>query len=149
MSHRTATTTSRAALTLFAAAAMTFATAATAKAPAPLVKAKKNATVAKTIVVNAKGLTLYRLKPETTKRVLCDATCLPYWPALTVKSASVKPVAGPGVRGKLTVFRSGGKFRVALRGYPLYTFVGDAKPGSASGDKVQSFGGTWLVVSAK
>jgi predicted lipoprotein with Yx(FWY)xxD motif len=149
MSHRTTATTTRAALTLLAAAALTFATAATAKAPTPIVKAKKNAAVAKTIVVNAKGATLYRLKPETTKRVLCDATCLPYWPPLTVKSASVKLVAGPGVKGKLTVFRSDGKFRVALRGYPLYTFVGDTKAGSTSGNNVQSFGGTWLVVSAK
>ena len=149
MSHRTATTTRRVAVAALAASALTFATAATAAAPKPIVKAQKNAALAKTIVVNAKGVTLYRLKPETTKKVLCDATCAPYWPPLTVKSAKVRLVAGPGVRGKLTVFRSGGKFRVALRGYPLYTFVGDTKAGTASGQNVKSFGGTWLVVSAK
>jgi len=149
MTHRTATTTRRAAVATLTTAALTFATAAVAKAPAPIIKAQKNAEVAKTIVVSAKGLTLYRLSPETTKKVLCDATCTPYWPPLTVKSAKVKPVAGPGVKGKLTVFKSGGQFRVALRGYPLYTFIGDSKAGVTSGNNAQSFGGTWHVVTAK
>lgn len=149
MSHRTATTTRRAAVAALAATALTFASAAVAKAPAPIVKAQRNAALAKVIVVNARGLTLYRLKPETTKKVLCDATCATYWPPVTVKSAKVKLIAGPGVKGKLTVFKSGGQFRVALRGYPLYTFVGDTKAGTASGQGVQSFGGTWLVLAAK
>ena len=150
MSHRTAASIARrAAAATLAATALTYAGAATAAAPKPTVKAVRNAAVGKTIVANAKGLTLYVLTPETTKKVLCDATCAPYWPPLTVKSAKVKPVLGAGIRGKLTVFRSGGAYRVALRGLPLYTFVGGTKAGQAAGDKVASFGGTWHVVSAK
>jgi len=148
MSHRTAVTR-RTAVAALAATALTFATAAVAAAPKPIVRAQRNAALAKTILVNAKGATLYRLSPETAKKILCDATCTPYWPPLTVKSANVKPVAGPGVKGKLTVFKSGGQFRVALRGYPLYMFIGDTKAGVTSGNNAQSFGGTWHVVTSK
>lgn len=147
MSHRTPVAIRRTALVALLAGALTFAGAAVAKAPTTVVKA--GTVSGKRIVVNAKGLTLYRLKPETTKRVLCTAGCLGPWPPLTVPSAKTKIVAGKGVKGKLTIFRSGGKFRVALRGYPLYTFTGDSSRGTAAGNGLQSFGGTWLVVSAK
>ncbi len=149
MSHHTAATLARrAAAAALAATALTFAGAATAAAPKPTVKAVHNA-AAGTIVANAKGMTLYALTPETSKKVLCDASCTPYWPPLTVKSANAKPIAGAGIRGKLTVFRSGGAFRVALRGLPLYRFIGDTKAGQTHGDKAHTFGGTWHVVKAK
>ena len=148
MSHRRVPST-RLALAAVAAAAVSAAAPAAAKAPAPVVKAARNAALGKTIVVNAKGMTLYRLAPETTKALKCTGICATYWPPLTVKSKSARLVAGKGVRGKLTVYRAEGQWRVALRGYPLYTYVADSAKGAASGDGLQSFGGTWKVVSAK
>lgn len=143
-------TSSRVVLALAAAFALIFVSAAPAKAPAPIVKKGKAA--GKATVVTAKGLTLYRLKPETTKKLLCVNLCTGIWVPVTVKTAKTKVVAGAGVSGKLTVFtRSDGKHlhQVALRGLPLYRFVGDSAPGTASGKGIQSFGGTWLIVAPK
>jgi predicted lipoprotein with Yx(FWY)xxD motif len=124
---------------------------ANAKTAAPTVKASKNAAVGKTIVVDAKGRTLYRLQGDTTSHLLCTSTaCVGAWPPLTVKSGSTKVQAGNGVKGKLAVFkRPDGKFQVTLRGLPLYRFSGDSAKGQANGEGITSFGGTWHVVPAK
>jgi predicted lipoprotein with Yx(FWY)xxD motif len=123
---------------------------ANAKTSAPTVKASKNAAVGKTIVVDAKGRTLYRLQGDTTSHLLCTSTaCVGAWPPLTVKSRSTKVRAGNGVNGKLAVFkRPDGKFQVTLRGLPLYRFSGDSAKGQAKGDGITAFGGTWHVVPA-
>jgi predicted lipoprotein with Yx(FWY)xxD motif len=117
----------------------------------PTVKAVKNAQVGKTVVVDAKkGMTLYRLSPETKSHLLCNASCTGFWPPLTVKSLHTKVVKGKGITGKLAVFkRPDGKFQVTLRGLPLYRFAGDSTKGDANGEGIQSFGGTWHAVTAK
>jgi predicted lipoprotein with Yx(FWY)xxD motif len=118
----------------------------------PIIKASKNAAVGKTIVVDAKkGRTLYRLSPETKSHLLCSSsTCTGFWPPLTVKSLHTKVKAGPGITGKLAVFkRPDGKFQVTLRGLPLYRFSGDGTKGQANGEGIKGFGGTWHVVTAK
>jgi predicted lipoprotein with Yx(FWY)xxD motif len=124
---------------------------ANARTAAPTVKASKNAAVGKTIVVDAKGRTLYRLQGDTKAHLLCkSAACVAAWPPLTVKSSSTKVRAGNGVKGKLAVFkRPDGKFQVTLRGLPLYRFAGDSAKGQANGEGITSFGGTWHVVPAK
>lgn len=132
------------------AAALTLASAATAKAPAPIVKAGKAS--GKAVVVTSKGLTLYRLKPETAAHLKCVGICTGAWPPLTVRTATTRVVAGPGITGKLSVFRrSDGKhlFQVALRGQPLYRFAADTQAGSAAGQGIKSFGGTWSAVTPK
>ena len=37
---------------------------------------------------------------------------------------------------------------VTIDGAPVYTFQGDASAGSANGEGITSFGGTWHVVKA-
>jgi predicted lipoprotein with Yx(FWY)xxD motif len=135
-------------LALGAAAALAPASPAIGKTT-PIVKASKNARLAKTLVVNRAGLTLYRLVPETARRVLCTGTCLTAWPPLTVASARTKLVAGTGVTGKLGRIRRGTRYQVTLRGAPLYTFVGDSARGQATGEGIKSFGGTWRAMTAK
>jgi predicted lipoprotein with Yx(FWY)xxD motif len=139
-----------AAATLVVAVAATSAIAV-AKTTAPTVKASKNASVDKTIVVDAKGRTLYLLQGETKSHLLCtSSTCVGFWPPLTVRSAHTKVRVGKGVHGKLAVFkRPDGKFQVTLRGLPLYRFSGDSAKGQANGDGITSFGSTWHVVPAK
>jgi predicted lipoprotein with Yx(FWY)xxD motif len=134
-----------------ALAALTATSAVAIAKVKPTVKPSKNAAIGKTIVVNAKGATLYRLKGETKSHMLCaDASCVGFWPPLTVRSAHTKVVAGKGVKGKLGVFkRPDGKFQVTLRGLPLYRFSGDSAKGQANGEGIVSFGGTWHVVPAK
>ena len=46
------------------------------------------------------GRTLYRLKPETTRHVLCTTQCLQFWKPLTVKSKSTTVKLPSGIHGQ-------------------------------------------------
>jgi predicted lipoprotein with Yx(FWY)xxD motif len=100
--------------------------------------------------VNAQGLTLYALSPETASHLLCKSSeCLSFWPPVTVPSRKTKLKAGQGVQGRLGVLRrSNGVLQVTLRGLPLYRFARDRGKGEANGQGIKSFGGTWGAVSA-
>jgi predicted lipoprotein with Yx(FWY)xxD motif len=113
-------------------------------------RASSNASLGKTIVVDAQGRTVYALSPETTHHLLCKSkVCLEHWPAVTVRSRAVKLKAGPGVDGRLGLIRrSGGKLQVTLRGMPVYTFSGDTSKGDANGEGIKAFGGTWHTLPA-
>jgi predicted lipoprotein with Yx(FWY)xxD motif len=104
----------------------------------------------KTVVVDSHGLTLYTLSGETAQHLKCtSAACLTAWPAYKV-SATGKLTKTSGVRGSIgRLHRVSGKFyQVTLNGRPLYTFVADAgKKGSAKGEGITAFGGTWHTVS--
>jgi predicted lipoprotein with Yx(FWY)xxD motif len=74
--------------------------------------------------------------------------CATAWPAVA-PPASGSPTAGSGVSGQLTVITaSDGSKEVAYNGWPLHTFQGDGNaPGMTNGNGIQSFGGTWHVVT--
>ena len=155
MTIRTSLISSASALAVLAVAVPVVADAATtapmanAAAAKPTVKSANNKQVKRTIVVNAKGLTLYRLAPETSKHILCKSSaCLAAWPPLTIAKGQ-KPVKGPGVTGKLGTIKRGNKLQVTDNGWPLYTFSGDSKAGQANGEGLMNFGGTWHTVAAK
>ena len=123
---------------------------ALAKPPATLGTAK-NATIGKAIVVDAHGLTVYELRPENTRHLLCTkaAGCFQSWPPVRVASATTKLTSVRGVRGKLGIVHRNGIFQVTLDGHPLYRFAGDASTrGAANGQGIHSFGGVWHVVVA-
>ena len=116
----------------------------------PTLRTAANAALGKTIVVNARGLTVYELRGETSRHLLCKKTngCFALWPPVTVKSAKTKPTATHGVKGRLGVLHRNGIFQVTLSGHPLYRFSGDSsRKGQTTGDGLQSFGGTWHVVA--
>jgi predicted lipoprotein with Yx(FWY)xxD motif len=94
-----------------------------------------------TVLVNAKGRTLYTLT-SAGQAVPCTGQCATAWPPLLVK-AGATPKAGKGVKGLGTT--SGGQ--VTKNALPLHTFVGDTKAGQASGEGISSFGGVWHVVT--
>ena len=136
-------------LTVVAVAAMSavavaaFATLATGKAS---VNGKS-----KTVVVNSSGVTLYTLSGESVgKRLKCvSSSCLKFWPAYkTTKNASLTKAPGvSGTIGRLHRIKAN-FYQVTLNGRPLYTFSLDkGKKGSAKGEGVTAFGGTWHVVS--
>ncbi len=117
--------------------ATTSSSAATASA---LVKTAPNAKLG-TILVDAKGLTLYSYSPDSHDKSVCTGGCSSTWPPLTAPSASASIASGMSGFGTFT--RTGGGLQVAYNGVPLYTYAGDSAAGQTNGEGV---GGTWYVV---
>ena len=96
-----------------------------------------------TILVNSKGLTLYMFKPDHRKKVTCKGSCAAAWPPLRLKKGQ-KPTAGGAVKKKL--LGADGRV-VTYNRWPLYTYVGDSKPGQTNGQAQNLNGGLWYVMS--
>jgi Secreted repeat of unknown function len=60
------------------------------------------------------------------------------------------PRAMPGVIQSLlgTSKRASGAVQVTYHGHPLYYFVGDTAPGTATGEGIDAFGAEWDVINA-
>jgi predicted lipoprotein with Yx(FWY)xxD motif len=100
-----------------------------------------------TILVTAKGFTLYMFVPDHQKRVTCTGSCAAVWPPLKLKTS--RPTAGGAARASLLGSDknpSGGRV-VTYNHWPLYTYVVDQKPGQASGQATKLNGGYWYVLS--
>jgi predicted lipoprotein with Yx(FWY)xxD motif len=96
-----------------------------------------------TILVNARGLTLYRLSGETTGKFICTTSaCLKVWHPLVATGS--KPTGGVGSLG--VVKRPDGTMQVTYKGEPLYTFAADHSPGQANGQGIKDVG-TWKAVT--
>jgi predicted lipoprotein with Yx(FWY)xxD motif len=107
---------------------------------------KTRSTKLGTILVNAKGVTLYLWEADHRKSTCYDA-CAKGWPPLIAKG---KLHAGGGAKAsKLgTVKRKDGTRQVTYGGHPLYTFIGDhGTPGRTTGQDSKAFGADWYVVS--
>jgi predicted lipoprotein with Yx(FWY)xxD motif len=95
------------------------------------------------VLVNARGLTLYRNAAEKGGKIACTGSCAKLWPPLLAGDRS--PKAGSGVTGELgTVKRPDGTVQVTDNGWPLYTYAKDTAPGQINGEGV---GGTWFASS--
>jgi predicted lipoprotein with Yx(FWY)xxD motif len=96
-----------------------------------------------TVLTNAKGFTLYWFVPDSPTKSVCNGGCASYWP----------PVKGPatvaaGIPGTLTtITRADGTKQAAYDGHPLYSYIGDSKPGQANGNNVTLNGGRWHEVA--
>ena len=91
------------------------------------------------LLTDAKGLTLYWFAPDTSTKSACYGSCAAYWPPVTGT-----PSAGAGVTGTLGVItRTDGTKQATYDGHPLYTYVGDSAPGTASGNNLNLNGGLW------
>jgi predicted lipoprotein with Yx(FWY)xxD motif len=94
------------------------------------------------VLTNADGLTLYWFAPDTSTSSKCFGSCATYWPPV-----SGSPTAGPGVTGKLgAIKRPGGGLQATYDGHPLYTYVGDSRPGQANGNDLDLSGGFWYDI---
>ena len=91
------------------------------------------------LLTDAQGLTLYWFAPDTSTKSACYGSCAAYWPPVTGT-----PSAGSGVTGTLgTITRTDGTKQATYDGHPLYTYVGDSAPGTASGNNINLNGGLW------
>jgi predicted lipoprotein with Yx(FWY)xxD motif len=127
-------------------AALVVAVAAVAQAASRSITLKSESAtgMSTNVLASPKGRTLYRLKPETARHVLCGSDCLKFWPALTVKSKTTKVKLPDGITGKIGYLKRGKRWQVTLKGRPLYTYSGDSAAGQANGQGIKTFGGTWL-----
>jgi predicted lipoprotein with Yx(FWY)xxD motif len=112
---------------------------------AAVVKTASNAKLGARILVDTRGMTLYRLSAEHDGKFICTgAACLQVWRPLAAPSASA---LARGVGHLSTVKRPDGTAQVAYNGMPLYTFARDRAPGDANGQGLKDVG-TWNAVSA-
>jgi predicted lipoprotein with Yx(FWY)xxD motif len=111
----------------------------------------KNVPGVGTVLVNSQGRTLYMLTTEKGGKITCTASsgCLHAWPETDLPSGTTKATAGSGVQSSLlgTVKGATGKMEVTYNGWPLYTFIGDSSAGTAKGQALTNFGGTWYVLN--
>jgi predicted lipoprotein with Yx(FWY)xxD motif len=101
-----------------------------------------------TVLVDAKGRTLYMFVPDKQRHVTCVRTCAAIWPPVKLPSGD-KPVAAGGAKASLLGSDpnpSGGRV-VTYHGWPLYTYVTDTRAREATGQALNLNGGLWYVLA--
>jgi predicted lipoprotein with Yx(FWY)xxD motif len=101
-----------------------------------------------TVLVDARGRTLYMFVPDKHSRVTCVGTCAAIWPPVKLPSGG-KPVAAGHAKTSLLGSdrsRAGGRV-VTYAGWPLYTYVADTHAGVATGQALNLNGGLWYVLA--
>jgi predicted lipoprotein with Yx(FWY)xxD motif len=109
-----------------------------------LVKTASNTKLGTTVLVDARGMTLYHLSGEQGGKFICaSAACTQVWHPLTAPAGSTPR----GSVGSLAAVKrpDGGK-QVTYQGTPLYTFAQDTAPGQANGQGFKDVG-TWTAVT--
>jgi predicted lipoprotein with Yx(FWY)xxD motif len=110
-----------------------------------LVRTASNSKLGATVLVDARGMTLYHLSGEQNGRFICTSpACVQIWHPLTAQAGST-PSGTVGALG--TVKRPDGTVQVTYNGMPLYTFTQDTAVGQANGQGVKDVG-TWSAVTA-
>ena len=114
-----------------------------------LAKAEMVAGQSMTILVDSRGLTLYRWTTDTGAnkgKINCLAGCAAVWPPFVLPSGAANPAPGSGVVGTLTTLINpeGKGTQVLYNGWPLYFYAKDQAPGDTTG---QGVGGKWFVVT--
>jgi predicted lipoprotein with Yx(FWY)xxD motif len=101
------------------------------------------------VLVNSKGRTLYMFVPDHQKKVTCTSkACVALWPPLKVKKGQKPTAGGAAKKALLGVDKSPDGYRVVTyKGWPLYSYVTDTKPGQTTGQGLNSAGGKWYVLS--
>jgi predicted lipoprotein with Yx(FWY)xxD motif len=119
----------------------------TASGKVVVVKAAKVGSLG-TILVNESGRTLYTFAPDNRSKVTCTGGCAATWPPLVIPAGATVKAEGEVKQSLLgsDPDPEGGRV-VTYNGWPLYTFVGDAGPGMASGQGLNLNGGFWYVIA--
>jgi predicted lipoprotein with Yx(FWY)xxD motif len=132
-----------------AASATSASSTTTSSAPtggAPVITTKSVAGLG-TVLVNGQGRTLYIFEPDKHAKVTCVGGCASIWPPAKLTGAKAQ-TAGQ-VKASLVSSDpdpAGGRV-ITYNGWPLYLYVGDTQPGTASGQALNSSGGLWYVIT--
>ena len=92
-------------------------------------------------LTDAKGMTLYYYTKDARGESVCYGNCANAWPIFYAPTISVPPTLQASDFGTIT--RTDGSKQTTYRGWPLYYWQRDAKPGDITGEKV---GGVWFVI---
>ena len=112
------------------------------EASSAVVKTASSAKLGGTVLVDARGMTLYSLSGERAGKFICSSSaCTQVWHPLSGSTA------GAGVASLGTVKRPDGAEQVTYKGMPLYTFAQDRAAGEANGQGIKDVG-TWRAVTA-
>ena len=97
------------------------------------------ATIQNGVLATPSGATVYTFDKDTvgSGKSACNGPCAQLWPPVAAQAAD----AASGDWSVVT--RDDGSRQWAYKGWPLYTYAKDAKPGDKSGDK---FKDVWHVV---
>ena len=101
-----------------------------------------------TVLVNARGRTLYMFVPDKRRKVTCVRTCAAIWPPVKLPKGARVLARGKARRALLRSDPdpAGGRV-VTYNRWPLYTYVGDTARGQAKGQALDLNGGLWYVIS--
>src|SRR5262249_5055523 len=97
-----------------------------------------------TVLVDAKGMTLYFYVPDTGTKIACSGGCLKSWPPLLAKSDGKATVGDSALKGKFGTLDGPGGKQVTYNGIPLYHYAADKKAGEVKGEGVF---GVWFVAT--
>jgi len=92
-------------------------------------------------LVDSKGMSLYYYTKDKTGDSDCNGNCLKAWPAFYAPTMSVSAPLDPADFGTIT--RADNSMQTTYRGWPLYYWVRDRKPGDIMGDGV---GKVWYLL---
>jgi len=97
-----------------------------------------------TYLTTSAGMSIYVFAKDTTNTSNCDNSCTVYWPPVSGSSAQTSGAMDMAMTG--TTKRSDGTTQITYGGHPLYTYVGDKKPGDTTGQGVDLNGGKWYLI---
>lgn len=92
-------------------------------------------------LTDAEGKTLYWFTKDSPQQSVCAGPCIEKWPIYYREK--VAPPQGVPASDFATIHRADGKPQTTFRGYPLYYWFMDAKPGDTGG---QGLGKVWYVI---
>jgi predicted lipoprotein with Yx(FWY)xxD motif len=96
------------------------------------------------VLVDSQGMTLYYFQKDQkgSGKSKCEGACAEAWPPLTT-AGEAEAMSGVNAAMLGTIERADGSTQVTYAGWPLYTYVGDSKPGEDNGTDSKAFGASW------
>ena len=91
---------------------------------------------------DSKGMTLYVFAKDSAGKSTCEGRCLALWPVFYAENIKIPTSLNNSDFSEIT--RADGKQVTTYKGWPLYYFIKDQKPGDLMG---QGIGNVWSVVN--
>ncbi|PKN89475.1 MAG: hypothetical protein CVU51_00105 [Deltaproteobacteria bacterium HGW-Deltaproteobacteria-1] len=93
-------------------------------------------------LTDTEGNTLYTFKKDSPGKSACTGPCLEKWPIYYRETVAAPKGTKASDFGTIT--REDGKTQTTFRGYPLYYWINDKKPGETTGQGVKN---VWFVIN--